>query len=530
MNFRKEWATCGVLICALASTTFACAAEDLKASVLKEPVSSAATSSKTLVQGVADSDRVAGQFIVVFRKAALSEYRQRSGLLAPEAALSALAEELLSQHGGVVSRLYGAALDGYVLSGISDKEAQQLALDPRIEHIEADRYASLYQYQSSPRWGLDRIDQRNLPFNNGYSYPNTGAGINVYIIDSGVYANSDFGGRVNSSGGYTAVNDGYGTSDCNGHGTHVAGIVGSYTYGVAKSVNIYPVRVFGCDVYNAPISQIISGVNWVAGHHVKPAIANMSLGSNGGGSSALDQATQSLLNLGVIVVAAAGNDAGDACQVSPARVPGVITVGGSTDTDAMYNLSNFGTCVDIYAPATGIKSTFNTSPASTMILDGTSMASPHVAGVVANYLAVNPNASPATVSTYLRDAATTRKVINSAAGTYCQNANALLYNGPSSPAGAPGTPTDLLAERICNGRYRMTWNQGSGPSPDSYEVYQAVSSQSGCEGYVISTTTRVLGVSAPSGQIARFRVRACNSIGCSGYSLPTAASSYSGCQ
>jgi serine protease len=415
-----------------------------------------------------------------------------------------------------------------VLSGISDKQAGQLALDPRIEHVEADRYATLFQYQSSPRWGLDRIDQRNLPYNYGYSYPNTGAGINVYVIDSGVYPNSDFGGRVNSAGGYTAVNDGYGTSDCNGHGTHVAGIVGSYTYGVAKSVNIYPVRIFGCDT-NAPISQIISGVNWVTGHRVKPAIANMSLGYTGS-STSLDQATQSLINSGVIVVAAAGNDSGDACNVSPARVAGVITVGGTTDADTMYSLSNYGTCVDIYAPATGVKSTYNTGAMSTMILDGTSMASPHVAGVAANYLVSHPTASPSAVSTYLREAATTRKIVNSAAGTYCANANALLFNGPPSPVGAPGTPTNLLAERTCNGHYLMTWNSGSGPSEDSYEVYQTVSSKPGCEGYLISTTGRSIGVGTPSGQNSKYRVRACNSVGCSGYSLPTSATSYSGCQ
>lgn len=529
MNFRKEWLACAGLVCTLATTTIACAAEDPNASVPRDAAPRAAMSSDVLVQGLTDSDRVAGQFIVVFRKEMLSEYRQRSQLGAPESALSAFAEEVSSLHGAVVSRVYGAALDGFVLSGASDKQAEQLALDPRIEHVEADRYATLFQYQSSPRWGLDRIDQRDLPFSNSYSYPNTGAGINVYVIDSGVYPNSDFGGRVNSAGGYTAVNDGYGTNDCDGHGTHVAGIVGSYTYGVAKSVNIYPVRVFGCDASSAPISQVIAGVNWVTSHRIKPAIANMSLGYTGS-SSALDQATQSMINSGVVVVAAAGNSSGDACNVSPAKVAAVITVGGSTDTDAMYNLSNFGTCVDVYAPATGIKSTYNTGPMSTAILDGTSMASPHVAGVAANYLASHATAAPATVATYIRETATTRKILNYPGGPYCTNANALLYNGPQVPAGAPGTPSNLQAERICNGNYRMTWDAGPLPVADTYEIYRTVSSAPGCEGYVISSTSRFINVSTPAGFLSKFRVRGCNSAGCSAYSLPESITPYSGCQ
>lgn len=483
-------------------------------------------SKKFAVRGISSTRRVAGQFIVVLKKSTMREYAQRTPSSAPSEFLGSAGLDFSTNYGGSVTRVYGVALDGFVLSDLSDTQAQKLAMDPRVEYVEADLYGTLLQYQSSPRWGLDRIDQRSLPLNNGFFYPNTGAGINVYVIDSGIYANNDFGGRVNSNGGFTAVNDGYGTSDCNGHGTHVAGIVGSYTYGVAKSVNIYPVRVFGCDASSAPISQIISGVNWVATHNVKPAIANMSLTSIGGGSSSLDQATQNLLALGVTVVAAAGNDAGDACQVSPARVPGVITVGGSTDADAMYNLSNFGTCVDIYAPATGIKSTYNTGPTSTAILDGTSMAAPHVAGVVANYLANNPTASPATVSTYLRDSATTRKIVNTAAGVLCQNANALLYNGIPSPSGSPSTPTNLLAERTCNGSYLLTWDYYGKATVDSYEIYQSVNT---CESYLTSTTTRLKSVGTLAGQPTRYRVRACNSIGCSGYSQGVSASPYSGC-
>ena len=455
-----------------------------------QPASSSIENQKFVVQGIGDAQRVAGQFIVVLKKSTLSDYAQRTPAAALGDVLTTAGQDLSASYGGSVSRIYGAALDGFVLSGLNDAQAQKLALDPRIEHVEADRYATLFQYQSSPRWGLDRIDQRDLPLNNGFSYPNTGAGINVYVIDSGVYPNSDFGGRVNSNGGYTVINDGYGTSDCDGHGTHVAGIVGSYTYGVAKSVNIYPVRVFDCNASSAPISQVIAGVNWVASHHVKPAIANMSLGYTGS-TSALDQATQNLVNLGVIVVAAAGNNASDACQMSPAKVAGVITVGGSTDADAMYSLSNFGSCVDVYAPATGIKSTFNTGPTSTMIFDGTSMASPHVAGVAANYLVGHPSASPATVSTYIRDSATTRKIVNYAAGSLCQNANALLYNGTPSPIGTPGTPTNLLSERTCNGSYLLTWNSGGGPAMDSYEIYQSAAS---CESYLTSTTTRLKSV------------------------------------
>lgn len=493
-----------------------------------QPTSSSIENQNSMVHGINDARRVAGQFIVVLKKSTMTDYALRSGSADPKSALNLAGEDLSVNYGGLVSRIYGAAIDGFVLSGISDQAATALAADPRVDYVEADSYVSLAQSQSFPRWGLDRIDQRNLPLNNSYTYPNTGAGVNVYIVDSGIYPNNDFGGRVHNKAGYTAINDAYGTGDCNGHGTHVAGIVGSYTYGVAKSVNIYPVRVFDCSVSNAPLSQIIAGVNWVAGNYVKPAVVNMSL-TAWGATSALDQATQSLLNLGIVVVAAAGNDGGDACQVSPAKIPGVITVGGSQYDDSMYSASNYGTCVDVYAPATAVLSTYNTGPTSTAYLDGTSMASPHVAGVAANFLAANPTASPASVATYIRDAATTRKVVNSAAGLYCANANALLFNGPIAPVGAPGMPTTLQAERICNGNYRMTWNAGAFPTADTYEIYRTVSSSPGCEAYMISTTGQSINVSTPSGFGTTFRVRGCNTTGCSAYSQPVSITPYSGC-
>lgn len=231
-----------------------------------------------------------------------------------------------------------------------------------------------------------------------------------------------------------------------------------------------------------------------------------------------------------VELAAAGNESADACGSSPARVEGVITVGGSDDGDLMYDLSNFGSCVDVYAPATGIKATYNTGPKSTALLSGTSMAAPHVAGVAANLLVANPTASPAVLSTQIREAATTRKIVNSEAGPYCSRANVLLFNGPAIAPGAPGQPQDLQAERICHGTYRMTWDAGSGASATNYEIYRTVSSSPGCEAYAISTGNTYINVSTPFGLISKFRVRGCNSAGCGAYSQPTAITSYSGCQ
>ncbi|MEX7509342.1 S8 family peptidase, partial [Acinetobacter baumannii] len=242
--------------------------------------------------------------------------------------------------------------------------------------------------QSNPDWGLDRIDQKALPLNSAYSYLQTGSGTTAYIVDTGILSShQEFSGRVLS--GYTAISDGNGTTDCNGHGTHVAGTVGGTTYGVAKNVNLVPIRILGCDGSGAS-SNVIAGLDWILKNGKKPAVVNMSLG--GATSSSLDSAVENLFNNGYVMVVAAGNSNTDACSSSPARVSKAITVAATDNTDTRASYSNYGSCVDIFAPGSQINSSWIGSNTATKILNGTSMATPHVAGVVAEMLQSTPTA------------------------------------------------------------------------------------------------------------------------------------------
>jgi subtilisin family serine protease len=272
--------------------------------------------------------------------------------------------------------------------------------------------------QTNPPWGLDRIDQRNLPLNATYNYNWTGSGVRAYIIDTGIRtSHTQFGGRA------SAVFDALGGNgqDCNGHGTHVAGTVGGSTYGVAKSSLLRAVRVLDCNG-SGSTSGVISGVDWVRQNFIAPAVANMSLG--GGVSSALDTAVNNLSNAGVTIAVAAGNSNANACNSSPARAANAITTGATTTTDARASFSNFGTCVDIFAPGSGILSAWFSSNTATATLSGTSMASPHVAGVAALYKQAVPSASATTVRNAIVNNATTNKVTNAGTGS----PNRLLYS------------------------------------------------------------------------------------------------------
>lgn len=311
--------------------------------------------------------------------------------------------------------VYTAALTGFAAE-LNAGQLNALQHNPNVAYIEQDGIATTSTTQSNATWGLDRTDQRALPLSTTYSYVNTGAGVTAYIIDTGIKFNhTEFGARATS--GYDAV-DGGAADDCNGHGTHVAGTVGGSTYGIAKGVSLVGVRVLDC-AGSGSWSGVIAGMDWVTANHVSPAVANMSLG--GGASTSVDDAATRMIASGVTTGIAAGNgNAGgrgqDACKYSPARTPTAITVGATDKTDTKTSFSNYGACVDIFAPGLSITSAWYTSTTATNTISGTSMSTPHVVGVAALYLQSNPSASPATVGAAL-DANATQGIVKSSSTT-----------------------------------------------------------------------------------------------------------------
>ncbi len=320
--------------------------------------------------------------------------------------------------------VYTAALNGFSAE-INEGQLSALRHNPNVAFIEQDQEVSLAATQTGATWGLDRTDQRNLPLSTSFTYLSTGLGVNAYIIDTGIrFDHVDFGGRA--SKGFDAVTAGGTAADCQGHGTHVAGTVGGLTWGIAKAVTLKAVRVLDCNG-SGTNSGVAAGMDWVTANHVKPAVANMSLG--GGASTAIDAATNGMINAGVTVVVAAGNGnflgiAQNACNYSPARVPNAITVGATTSTDAKASYSNYGTCLDIFAPGSSITSASHASATGSKALSGTSMSSPHVAGVAALHLQGSPAATPQQVRDAIVNNATLSKVTSPGTGS----PNRLLFS------------------------------------------------------------------------------------------------------
>ncbi len=330
-------------------------------------------------------------------------------------------QTVVDRHRARVTHNFSRVLTGFAAK-MSEADARRAAADPRVAYVEQDRVVRTTGTQTNPpSWGLDRIDQRGLPLNNSYTYPNEGAGVTAYIIDTGIRTtHSDFGGRA--SWGTNTVGDGNNT-DCNGHGTHVAGTVGGTAHGVAKRVNLVAVKVLNCQG-SGTLAGVAAGVDWVTANARKPAVANMSLGASGTNAT-LETAVRNSIASGVVYALASGNSNSNACNFTPARTPEAITVNASTNTDARASFSNYGTCSDIFAPGQNITAPWHTSDTATNTISGTSMASPHVAGAAALYLAANPSATPAQVQTAMKDGATKNAVSNPGSGS----PNNLLFVG-----------------------------------------------------------------------------------------------------
>ncbi|WP_410810557.1 S8 family peptidase [Micromonospora sp. 067-2] len=375
-----------------------------------------------VVRAAGGATAVPGSYIVVLNDSAVQRSR-----------VGDTAQRLAGRHGGTVARTYATALRGFEVT-VDASAAARIAADPAVAYVEQNHTVAISGTQANPpSWGLDRIDQRNLPLDSSYTYPNTAGNVHAYIIDTGIrFTHTDFGGRATS--GYDAV-DGGSADDCNGHGTHVAGTVGGSAYGVAKAVQLVGVRVLNCSG-SGTNAGVIAGVDWVTQNAIKPAVANMSLG--GGANSSLDTAVRNSIASGVTYGLAAGNDNGaNACNTSPARTTEAITVGSTTSSDARSSFSNVGTCLDIFAPGSSITSAWYSSDTATNTISGTSMATPHVVGAAALVASANPSWTPQQVRDQLVANATPNVVTNPGSGS----PNRLLYVGTGTTPPPPPPPT-----------------------------------------------------------------------------------------
>lgn len=426
--------------------------------------------------------------------------------------MAAEARSLRSQ-GVTVRRTFSNAVRAAAITTTPGKAAA-LARSPKVEAVEIDGVVRTSETQPKAPWGLDRSDQRNLPLSTDYTAPSPASGVTAYVVDTGVVASHvDFGGRVAS--GWTAVADGRGTSDCNGHGTHVAGTVAGKTYGIAKAVQVVPVRVLDCNGAGY-MSDVVGGLDWTVAHHSAgvPAVMNLSLG--GAASSTVDAALNAVIEDGVTAIVAAGNESKDACNTSPARVPAAVTVAASNSSDQQAPFSNHGTCIDLYAPGVQIPSAWHTSSTATASLSGTSMASPHAAGAAALLLSQGVATTPTEVATRLIGDATTGVVAGRSSGT----PDRLLFVGTSqvNPAPtAPSSPTGVTAAARSKAAL-VTWTQAAddGGSPVTGQAIGVYSGGSKVRTVAVpASATRYKVLNLKPGVAYRFTVTATNAVGSS---------------
>ena len=416
---------------------------------LAQPVLNAPALTKT-AKAFGPSSPIAGRYIVVFKDSA--------------ADVSAQAQALAKAHGGRVGHVYSHAIKGFS-AWLPDAAVSALQANPNVDYVEQDRTVSLQETAvartetsiSPYSWGLDRIDQVTRPLDTQYHYNYLGTGVNAFIIDTGIRADHvDFTGRIVP--GYNVAPDANGvisstnTSDCNGHGTHVSGTVGGTVLGVAKGVSIVPVRVLDC-TGSGTSSGVIAGVDWVAASPLRPAVANMSLGMNAV-STAVNSAVAGAVGKGVTMVVAAGNSSLDACTTSPASEPSAITVGATDSSDVRASYSNYGKCLDLFAPGSSITSAWYTSTTAAATLSGTSMASPHVAGVAALALAANPNATPTDVTAFVLANASVNQLTSIGTGS----PNLLVYSlGGSAPVAVPQLTVAVKSLTNASTKSKRNW-------------------------------------------------------------------------
>ncbi len=434
---------------------------------------------------------------------------------------NALTDQLMEKTGGRVHFRYAHAIKGFAAT-LPAQALEGIRHNPNVDYIEADGIVTITTntQNNPPSWGLDRVDQVALPLNQQYIYQNDGADVTVYIIDTGIRMDhSEYFGRASS--GWDFVDGDADADDCHGHGTHVAGTVGGDNVGLAKGVNLVAVRVLNCSG-SGTWSGVIAGIDWVTLNHTGASVANMSLG--GGYSSSINQAVNNSVTSGVVYAVSAGNSNALACNYSPASAADALTVASSTSSDARSSFSNYGTCVDIFAPGSGIYSSTMSSTSSYASWSGTSMASPHVAGAAALYLAANPSKTPAEVEIAIESGATSGVLSNIGTGS----PNLLLYSliaGSSGPV--PSAPSGLALSNVTTNSIDLAWTDNSNDE-NGFKIQRSLNNVNWSDiATVAANTTGYSNTGLSSNTTYYYRVNAFNANGSSGYSNTESATTQS---